>query len=49
MLVLLLRQREQVEGSDLAKLLLKESRAEVVDMSMEMEGGSHSSASSTCY
>jgi len=52
MLVLLLRQKGQVEGSDLAELLLKggkdgqmESRSRA-SSNREMEGGTHSSASS---
>ena len=57
MLVLLLRQKGQVEGSDLAELLLKDSREMVGQVEgpgnrsgasshREIEGGTHSSASS---
>ena len=56
MLVLLLRQKGQVEGRDLVELLLKDSREDVVVESRsrtsgvrEMEGETQSSACSTCH
>ena len=49
MMVLLLRQKGQVEGRDLAELLLKDSRDGVVESQREMEGGTHISASSICH
>ena len=54
-LVLLLRQEVQLEGSDLAELLLKDSREGVVECRSgasrhwEMEEGTLSSASSICH